>query len=220
MGVRLAPFAAISHRFPTAGRALTCGILAAACRLPGFAFGIVAGGVSRGHSGRCARGGSVVRFLQRTVLFEVGENSADGGGFFDAGHDPHRAAAVAARAHVDVEDALEALCPGHRTPALNGAAVVDVGPGRCHVGGWPFAAPRWRQLRAQLRVWRTNSPGANLNSRRLARRAKGRMPVVKTPWKRVRCARGGGTSAASLAMKSTGSKSTCVVPFFHGVLSG
>jgi len=40
---------------------------------------------------------------------------------------------------------------------------------------------------------------------------------AKTPLKRVRWARGGGTSAASLAMKSTGSKSACVVPFFHGV---
>ena len=78
------------------------------------------------------------------------------------------------------------------------------------------------------------------------------MPVVKTPWKRVRCARGGGTRAASLAMTNrqdcrfgrpqvarrdvrhqlhrlevhvrravlhAGSKSTCVVPFFHGDLS-
>ena len=42
---------------------------------------------------------------------------------------------------------------------------------------------------------------------------------ANTPWKRVRCARGGGTSAASLAMKSTGSHSTCVVPLRHGVLS-
>jgi hypothetical protein len=42
---------------------------------------------------------------------------------------------------------------------------------------------------------------------------------ANTPWKRVRCARGGGTSAASLAMKSTASHSTCVVPFRHGVLS-
>jgi len=36
--------------------------------LPCFAFGIVPGGLSRGHSGRCARGGSVVRFLQRAVF--------------------------------------------------------------------------------------------------------------------------------------------------------
>jgi len=72
-------------------------------RRRGFAFGIVPGGVSRSISGRCARGGSVVRFLQRAVLFEVSEDGADGGGFFDAGHDPHRAAAVAARAHVDVD---------------------------------------------------------------------------------------------------------------------
>jgi len=42
---------------------------------------------------------------------------------------------------------------------------------------------------------------------------------ANTPWKRVRWARGGGTSAASLAMKSTGSHSTCVVPLRHGVLS-
>ena len=35
----------------------------------------------------------------------------------------------------------------------------------------------------------------------------------------VRCARGGGTSAASLAMNSMGSNSTCVVPLRHGVLS-
>jgi len=63
--------------------------------LPCFAFGpstalrtgVVAGGVSRGHSGRCARGGSVVRFLQRVVLCEVGEDGADGGGFFGAGQD-------------------------------------------------------------------------------------------------------------------------------------
>jgi monoamine oxidase len=42
---------------------------------------------------------------------------------------------------------------------------------------------------------------------------------AKMPWKRVRWARGGGTSAASLAMKSIGSNSRCVVPFFHGALS-
>ena len=117
-GCSAAPFAAISRRFPAAGRALPCGILAAPCCLPGFAFGpstvlrtgFVAGGVSRGHGGRCARGGSVVRFLPRAVLCEVAENGADGGGFFDAGHDPHRAATLAAGVHVDVEDALEALC--------------------------------------------------------------------------------------------------------------
>jgi len=44
-----------------------------------------------------------VRFLQRAVLCEVGEDGADRGGFFDAGHDPYRAATVAAAAHVDVE---------------------------------------------------------------------------------------------------------------------
>ena len=71
-----------------AGRALPCGIMATSCSLPNFAFGFVAGGLSRGYSGRCARGGSVVRFLKRAVFCEVGEDGADGGGFFDAGHDP------------------------------------------------------------------------------------------------------------------------------------
>src|SRR3546814_20990833 len=42
---------------------------------------------------------------------------------------------------------------------------------------------------------------------------------AKTPWNRVRCARGGGTSAASLATKSTASHSKWVVPFRHGVFS-
>ena len=64
------------------------------CRLPvrvvflSFVFGVVAGGASCGYSGRCASCRPVVRFLQRAVLFEVGEDGADGGGFFDAGHDP------------------------------------------------------------------------------------------------------------------------------------
>ena len=48
--------------------------------------------------------GAVVRFLQRAMLCEVGEDGADGCGFFDAGHDPYRtAAAVDAGAHVDAE---------------------------------------------------------------------------------------------------------------------
>ena len=56
--------------------------------LPCFTFGVLAGGVSRGRGGRCARGGSVVRFLQRAVLCEVGEDGADRGGLFNAAHDP------------------------------------------------------------------------------------------------------------------------------------
>jgi len=40
----------------------------------------------------------------------VGDDGADRGGFFDAGHDAYRAATVATGFHVDVENALEALC--------------------------------------------------------------------------------------------------------------
>jgi len=60
------------------------------------------------------------------VLFEVGGYGADGGGFLDADHDTYRAAAVAARAHVDVEDALEAL----RLRASSGDSRQGCG-GRC-----------------------------------------------------------------------------------------
>jgi len=109
--------------------------------LPCFAFGpstalrtgFVAGGLSRGHSGRCARGGSVVRFLPRAVLCEVGEDGSDGCGFFDAGHDPQRAATVDACAHVDVEDAPEALC----LRSSSGAFRRGCG-GRC----WRQSTPR------------------------------------------------------------------------------
>jgi len=144
--------------------------------LPGFAVGVVAGEVSRGISGRGARGGSVVRFYQRAVLCEVGEDGADGGGFFDAGHDPHRAAAVDAGAHVDVDQIawsdleqpkgwpegrragrpgrntrLRRCAKGHRAALFVGAAVVAVGPSQLLVRRRTFAAPRWRQLRAQIR---------------------------------------------------------------------
>ena len=42
---------------------------------------------------------------------------------------------------------------------------------------------------------------------------------ANTPWKRVRLTLGLGTRAASRAMKSSGSKMTCVVPSRYGVLS-
>ena len=70
-------------------------------------FGGVTGEASRGHSGRCTRGWLVVRLLQRAVLCQVGADDAQ---FCDAGHDPLRAGPAAARAPVDVEDALTVLC--------------------------------------------------------------------------------------------------------------
>jgi len=42
---------------------------------------------------------------------------------------------------------------------------------------------------------------------------------ANTPWNRVRLTLGFGTSAAKRAMKSSGSKTTCVVPSRQGVLS-
>jgi hypothetical protein len=46
-----------------------------------------------------------VRFLQRAVLCEVAEDGADGVGFFDAGHDPHRGFEM----HEDVDRADRVL---------------------------------------------------------------------------------------------------------------
>lgn len=66
-----------------------------------------------GHGRWPARSGAVVRSLHRVVLFEAGEDGPNGGGFFDAGHDPCRAAAVDAGAHVNAKHALESLRPGH-----------------------------------------------------------------------------------------------------------
>ena len=68
----------------------------------------------------------VVRFFPRGVLFEGGEDGADGGGFFDANHDPYRTAPVDAGAHVDVEDALEAMRPSNCEAAIDGSSTVVV----------------------------------------------------------------------------------------------
>lgn len=50
-------------------------------------------------------------------------------------------------------------------------------------------------------------------------RARSGLAGANTPWYLVRCARGFGTSAASRAIKSSGSKITCVVPSRYGVFS-
>ena len=98
-----------------------------------------------------------MRLLQRAVLLEVGEDGADGadgGGFLDAGDDPYRAAAVGAGGDVDGKDPLEPLRPAHRTALLLGAARLVVGADvhRHCIARRPLAAPRWRHLRAQIRV--------------------------------------------------------------------
>lgn len=102
--------------------------------------------------------GPVVRFLHRAMLFEVGEDGADDCVVFDAGHDPHRTAAVNAGAHVDAHQiagsdleqpnadpkgggrdtrskhALEALRPAHCAAALVGGALVRARSGRFRDG--------------------------------------------------------------------------------------
>ena len=163
----------------------------------GFAVGCAAGRSSRGLHWRCARCGPVVRFFPRALLHEVAKDGADGGRFLDAGDDPHGATAVDAGGDVDGKDPLEVcaqLIERRFSSGLRGAS---------------FALASAGSTAASCRLPRPE--GVNC-----ARRAAF---GANTPWKRVRWARGGGTSAASLAMKSTGSHSTCVVPLRHGVLS-
>lgn len=83
------------------------------------------------------------------MFLEVAEDGADDCGFFDAGHDPYRTAAVDAGGHVDAKHALEALRPRHPAALLLGTArlVVDAGFNRRGIGRRPLPAPRWRQLR-------------------------------------------------------------------------
>ena len=125
----------------------------------GCAVGRAAGRRSRSRSGRCPRCWPVVRFFQRTVLLEVGEDGANGGGLLDTGDDPHRATAMHAGGDIDVENTLEPLRPepapdlirGHRASALFGTAWLVIGAD-VHRRGFarkPLAPPRRRQLRAQ-----------------------------------------------------------------------
>ena len=104
------------------GQARPCGIAAASdgCWFRCWAAWPILRLRGHGHGRWPARSGPVVRLVQRAVLCEVGEDGADGVGFFDAGHDPYRTAAVDAGAHVDAEHALETLRLSHRTAAFVG----------------------------------------------------------------------------------------------------
>ena len=178
---------------PDSGPNTVLRAVAASCRFPVFAPGSVTGGGSRGFRRRCARCRPVVRLRQRAVLLEVVEDGADGLRFLDTGDDLHLAATVDAGFNVDAKDALYALGLGHRAALFFGRSIIRIDGVARRLAA--FAVMRRCQRRAELRV------------------------RAKMPWNRVRCARGGGTSAASLPMNSTGSNSTCVVRFFHGVLS-
>ncbi len=112
---------AISPPNPGTGPSAALRVVAASDSDSGLAAGCVAGASSRGGR-RGARCGPVVRLLQRAVFLEVGEDGANGLGVFDAGDDPHRAAAVGAGGDVDGKDPLEPLRPAHRTALRSGCA--------------------------------------------------------------------------------------------------
>ncbi len=109
---------------------------------------------------------------------------------FDTGNHLHGATAGAASLNVDDENALELLCSGHRARRCAG-----VGGSSATLALFPL--PRLAGVtRTRCRLF-----GAN------------------TPWKRVKFTRGFGTSAASRAMESSGSKITWMVPYREDVLS-
>lgn len=87
---------AVRDKFPPVAEiALSAGLRGRRRGRPGGGFGVgdVSDGVSRGHRGWFARCRPLVRFLHRGVFREVGEDRADGYGFFDAGGSRPRTAA-------------------------------------------------------------------------------------------------------------------------------
>lgn len=118
------------------------------------------------------------------VVPERGENLLDENRVFDCRDDSHSPAAVLTNLDVDVEHPLETLRPAHGGAAF-GARVV-IGLVRC------LAA---RATLGRRDVCAVSAVG-------------GEHPVVAD---QVR-ARGGGTSAARRARKSSGSNTTWVVP--------
>jgi len=107
-------------------------------------------------------------------------------------------AAVRAVLHVDVEDALEkprpadAVRPGPAwTVSTSRSATAAASVATCACAGGPCGTTRGRSF----------AFGAS------------------TPWNRMRCSRGRGTSAASRCMNSSWLMTKCVVPSRHGVLS-
>ena len=80
-----------------------------------------------------------------------------------------------------------------------------------------IARRRWSGVRSSLLALVDSASAADFLPRPDGVNCARRLEFgANMPWKRVRWARGGGTSAASLAMKSTESHSTWVVPFRHG----
>jgi hypothetical protein len=127
--------------------------------------------------GRRSGSGQYRAFHRLFAALQVIQDSPDYRGILDACHDPYRPTAAGTLLDVDPEHPLQALRPAH-SPSATGwlrpcfAADFDT---------LPFGSPFRRYLVAPATVRCTKSPGAILNSRRLARRAKGRKPGVNTP---------------------------------------
>jgi len=123
---------------------------------------------------------------------QVGEDLLDHHRVLDAGEDSHCPAAGRAGRDIDAKDPLETFA---QVIAARRSAGVAASGSR-FVGCWP-PLPRLAGVT----------------------RPRCLLLGAKAPWNRVRFTRGFGTSAARRAMKSSGSKMTCVVPSRYGVFS-
>ena len=92
---------------------------------------VTASWVERGESSaeqtrRCPRGGQQAERFRGCLFLQMGEDLLDHHRVFNTGNDLDGAAAFTAGFHVDIEDALEALRPGHGCPAFGGRSVFGV----------------------------------------------------------------------------------------------
>lgn len=143
---------------------------------------------------RCSAGREFSLVIYPFLQSEVFEYLADHHRVFDAGNDPHRTLTLLTGVDVDVEHPLQSLCPRHGRMALYQCFVI------------------WIVFIRRLLLAPLPRPDGVTSALCL-------LLGANTPWKRVRLTRGLGTRAASLAIKSSGSKMTWVVPLRNGVFS-
>jgi hypothetical protein len=144
---------------------------------------------------------------------EVPEDPLHERRLLDAGDDAQLAAAVPAGVigHIPVPDRFAAAFGRANRQSCR---LVDVDGEHALEALRPGAAPLAVGGRCRpVRAGRVGRGGAGTI------RARSGLAGANTPWDRVRWARGLGTSAARRAMKSSGSKITCVVPSRSGVFS-
>ena len=139
--------------------------------------------VEQTRLGRRLTGRPPGSFRRGTFPIAVGENLLDHHRLFDAGNDPDHPATGSAALDVDAKYALQAL----RLKLIEARRSAGVGASESPLEGRWLPLPRLAGVTcARYRLWGTNTPQVD--------------PGLRLP------------EPASRAMKSNGSKMTCVVP--------